>query len=119
MLVYHRTRYADAIAHLGFRDGYKIAVAPDEPAGMLEFYGVWVSADFPLNENEGARGEAVFRLDIPDELFTEYEWVEEGLGYREAMIPAAKLNRHRGTLRRLTDEELEAIPDPRFESFGH
>lgn len=34
-------------------------------------------------------------LEIPEALFTEYEWVEEGKPYREALIPAARLNPHR------------------------
>jgi hypothetical protein len=31
-------------------------------------------------------------LDIPEEIFVEYEWVEEGKLYREALVPAAILN---------------------------
>jgi hypothetical protein len=31
----------------------------------------------------------LLELTIPEELFSEYEWVEDGKTYREAMIPAA------------------------------
>jgi len=31
-------------------------------------------------------------LDVPDSLFEEYEWAEEGKPYRESAIPAEKLN---------------------------
>jgi len=31
-------------------------------------------------------------LEIPDDLFVEYEWVQEDKPYREALIPAAHLN---------------------------
>jgi hypothetical protein len=63
----------------------------------------------PLDENEGAHGDVMLELDIPDQLFVEYEWVEEQKTYREALIPAAALNEHLATARRLTqDEEDEA-----------
>jgi hypothetical protein len=117
--VYHRTEHAAPILANGFRDGYKLAVAPDEPAGVLEFRGVWVSADWPLDDSEGAHGDAVLELDIPEELFTRYEWAEEGGTYREAMIPAVDLNRHLATARRLSyDEEVE-LTNARWASVRH
>jgi hypothetical protein len=36
-------------------------------------------------------------------------WVEDEKVYREALIPAAKLNEHRGTLRRLTDDQVDEL----------
>ena len=58
-----------------------------------EFQGVWVSADYPLDENEGAHGNTVLALNVPDDVFEKYEWIEEGKPYREALIPAEVLNR--------------------------
>lgn len=108
MLVYHRTHHADAIEREGFRDGYKMFVTDDSDA--LEVRGIFVSANWPLDENEGADGDVVLELDIPDELFAKYEHVAEGLTYltyRKAMIPAAELNRF--PVRRLTDEEVDEL----------
>jgi hypothetical protein len=93
MLVYHRTHHSDATLRDGFRDSYKAAVT--EAGDMIEFHGVWMSADSPLGENQAAHGPldagGVIELDIPEVLFTTYEWVEEGKTYRESMIPADKL----------------------------
>lgn len=84
MLVYHRTDHAEAIMREGFRDGsYMLSIG--------EQRGVFVSADSPLDENEGACGDTVLVIEVPERLFVDYEWVQD-IGYREAMIPAAKLN---------------------------
>lgn len=80
VIVYHRTHHVDEILRNGFRDG-----AGTYMTGHMQT-GVFVS-DYPLDENEGARGDVVLALRIPDELFGEYEWIEEGKPYREAMIP--------------------------------
>jgi hypothetical protein len=53
--------------------------------------GVWVS-DRPLDANEGAQGDVVLLVDIPEEVFAKYEWVEDGKPYREALVPAEILN---------------------------
>ncbi|MBA2385257.1 MAG: hypothetical protein H0V68_11430 [Actinobacteria bacterium] len=112
MLVYHRTHRADAILREGFRDGYYQMPM----IGLLR--GVFVSALWPLDENEGADGDVVLSLDVPEPLFIEYEHVEEGKTYREAMIPAADLNRHVPTLRRLSEPEVDVLVLERWESFG-
>jgi hypothetical protein len=31
-------------------------------------------------------------MKVPVQLFERYEWVEEGKGYREALVPAEELN---------------------------
>jgi hypothetical protein len=111
MLVFHRTHHADAILREGFRD--ESYVLP----GSGELRGVFVSADWPLDENEGTDGDAVLELEIPDGLFTEYEWVEEGKTYREAMIPARDLNACRSTLRELAADEIDALTDSRWRAF--
>ena len=103
MLVYHRTIHADSIEREGFRDG-----SYGTP-GIGELRGVFVSAEWPLNENEGADGDVVLELDVPDSLFAEYEIVEEGKPYREAMIPAARLNEHLTSLSRLSLDDEGAL----------
>src|SRR5262249_27433039 len=44
--------------------------------------------------NEGFEGDVTLCLDVPDDDFERYEWVEEGggMGYRHALLPAAVLN---------------------------
>lgn len=103
MLVYHRTKAAEAILREGFRHG--------EGSFMAEgsFRGIWVSAAWPLGEQEGASGEAVLELAVPEALFSEYEWVEEGKTYREALIPAAELNRHLESARLLSEAEADEL----------
>jgi hypothetical protein len=85
MRCYHRTDAADAILAEGWRDMEGTYLTKHV------YRGVWVS-NTPLDVNEGAVGEAVLLIDVPDELFAEYEWVEEGKGCRESLIPAALLN---------------------------
>jgi hypothetical protein len=85
MRCYHRTHHADAIVRDGFVDG-------EGSYGATNVYrGVWVS-DEPLDGNEGAWVDVLLALDVPDDVFTEYEWVEEMKSYREALTPAAVLN---------------------------
>ncbi len=74
MLVYHRTHHSEAILREGFRDGYYsfgVDLETDEP---IELRGVFVSADYPVDENEGADGDVVLELEIPDELWAEHEF---------------------------------------------
>ena len=80
--------------------------------------GVWVST-FPLGFSEGAKGDDVLRLDIPETLFIAHEFVPEGgdqRTYREALIPAVFLNAH-GLPVLLSEEEVDALEanDPRFQ----
>jgi hypothetical protein len=109
MLVYHRTHQAGTILSEGFRDGFYLM------PGMGELRGIFVSADWPLDENEGADGDAVVELDIPENLFARFEHVEEGKSYREAMIPAAELNRY--PVRVLNEAEEDAPTTRRWRSF--
>jgi hypothetical protein len=62
MRVYHRTDQADAIERDGFRDGEGTYMTTNV------YRGVWVSAPWPLDENEGACGDVVFELEIPESL---------------------------------------------------
>ena len=82
---YHRTFHSAEILRGGFRDTTGTYMTD------REFTGVWIS-DGPLDCNEGANGDVLLVLDIPEEIFREYEWVEEGKLYREALVPAVILN---------------------------
>lgn len=57
-----------------------------------DYEGVWVS-DRPLDINEGAEGKYVITIDPPSDFdLRPYEWLEDGKGYREFLIPAEVLN---------------------------
>jgi hypothetical protein len=72
------------------REGFK----DDEEKYLSDFAwrGVWVS-DRPVHV-ENAPGCALLTLEVPTELFEEYEWVQEGAAYRGSLIPATILNRY-------------------------
>jgi hypothetical protein len=100
LAVFHRTT-KDAAAKI-LRDGFR-----DTTSRYLtdrEWSGVWVS-DRPLDNSEGASGEALLQIDIAEELLTAFEWVEEGKRFREWLVPAAVLN-DAGTVR-LLDESAD------------
>jgi hypothetical protein len=72
-----------AILRHGFRDEYK--------EGDLR--GVWF-ADQPLGANEGFAGDVTLCVEVPEDVFAHYQWVEEPpIGYRRSLLPAAVLNR--------------------------
>ena len=64
-----------------------------------EHVGVWFS-DTPLEVNDGVTGDTVLEvmLGVSESAIADFEWVEEGKGYREWLIPADFVNRY-GTLR--------------------
>jgi hypothetical protein len=97
MYLYHRTPAAHAILTEGFRDA--------EGSYMTSelFRGVWF-ADRPVSACEGAKGDTVLAVDIPDEVLHDYEWIEEGKPYREWLIPAVLANQY-GPPQQLSDEE--------------
>ena len=66
VILYHRTQAAEQILSGGFRDG--------EGTYLTEqvWRGVWLS-DQPLDANEGAYGDTVLCVDIPEEIVAEYE----------------------------------------------
>jgi hypothetical protein len=103
---FHRTdrQAADTILANGFRD------ASGTYLTSSTHKGVWLS-DVPLDANEGARGDVL--LLIVMRLFEaeqdQYEWVEEGKGFREWLFPAALVNAHSSILEATTwldDETL-------------
>jgi hypothetical protein len=86
---FHQTTRAaaDAIMSQGFCDGVG-TYGTDR-----EWRGVWIS-DMPLDSNEGACGETLLQISLNATTaeLDWWEWVEEGKGYREWLIPAEFLN---------------------------
>jgi len=89
LTVFHRTTRtaAEQILRSGFRDTTARYLTD------REWSGVWV-ADRPLDNSEGASGEALLQVEIAEEILTSYEWIEEGKPYREWLVPADILNKH-------------------------
>ena len=85
MILYHRTDHAEAILRAGFRDGTGSYLT------LNTYTGVWLS-DLPLDANEGAVGDQVLEVTLEEDLVAEFEWIEEGKGYREFLVPADLLN---------------------------
>lgn len=73
MKVYHRTFHATEILREGFKDGTGTYLTDQW------FSGVWVS-DRPLDLNEGANGDVVLSLEVPDDVLMPWEWVEDDKG---------------------------------------
>src|SRR5690242_21211561 len=89
---HHRTSAASAEAIL--RGGFKDAEGTwgtTEPRA-----GVWVTTERPWDV--GITGlppgvdPTLLVVEIPAGLFDQYEWLEEGKPYREALVPAELLN---------------------------
>lgn len=97
-IFYHRTTQKAAAAILadGFRDGRGTYMTD------RMFAGVWLS-DTPLEDNEGACGEALLRITI-DANLDDYEWIEEGRFFREWLVPAALLN-EQAKVERIDDDD--------------
>ena len=96
MILYHVTssESATAIKRDGFRDTGGSYMTESEHRGV-EHHGVWLS-DYPLDANEGAWADTVIAVDLPLSKadLDQYEWKEEGKGYREWLIPAAVINKY-------------------------
>jgi hypothetical protein len=86
MIVYHVTHEADGILTDGFRDGEGTYMTANVHRG------VWVS-DVPLDVNEGAVGDRLLAIDVPETVIADFEWVEDDKAYREWLVPAEVLNR--------------------------
>ena len=87
LTVFHRTTRAAAMQII--RGGFR-----DTTARYLtdrEWTGVWVS-DRPLDNSEGASGEALLQIEIGEDQLATFEWVKSGKTYREWLVPAAVLN---------------------------
>ncbi|MGY4713053.1 hypothetical protein ACXDF8_26500 [Mycolicibacterium sp. CBM1] len=88
MNLYHRTPAAEAILRDGFRDATGYYMFHD-----FGLTGVWLS-DVALDINEGAKGDQVLRVELPDDVdLTDYEVVEDDEPpYREWCVPAELIN---------------------------
>jgi hypothetical protein len=112
MRLFHRTSHADAILREGFRDAEGHYGFRDDEGNPVSMRGVWVSS-IPLADDEGADGDQLLQIELPDAVALEHEVLEEGKTYREFLIPAAVLNEH-GAPRLVSSEEENDIIDPRF-----
>ena len=52
---------------------------------------MWLS-NVPPDANEGASGDDLLAVEIPEEAIAEYEWVQDLPGYREWLVPAEIVN---------------------------
>lgn len=100
MKLFHRTHSAVAILKEGFRD-----TAGTYGTGQV-FQGVWLS-NIPLDINQGAAGDTLLVINIPEEVVAEHEWIEEGKPYREFLVPAEIVNRYGPPRIVSQEEELE------------
>ena len=80
MLLYHRTDAADDILRGGFREGEGNYMSD------VTLRGVWLS-DVPLDIHEGAGGDQVLEVELPDALAIEHEVVEEGKRLGSSWFP--------------------------------
>lgn len=105
---FHTTDASAAILRDGFLDGeggYMFAT--------ITLRGVFI-ANTPVDVNEGAKGEDVLEVALPDDLdLGDYELVQEGSTYREWCVPAELINT-RGTVRLLSDDELDELARRRW-----
>lgn len=107
MKIYHRTRQSKAKVIL--LEGFKDSTGRYMTENL--YTGVWFSS-YPLGINEGAGGDVVLMLEIPEKIFKEYEWVEDGKNYRESLIPASIVNKYGPPV--VVDED-DFPEDPRFD----
>src|SRR5262245_28874206 len=101
MRVFHRTSAADAILRDGFYNGRGTYMINQE------FEGVWVS-DVPLDPNDGAFGDTVLSIEVPEDVLLPHEWVEQDKTYREFLVPADVLNQC-GPPKR--EDDVDTLPD--------
>jgi hypothetical protein len=109
VICYHTTDAADAILRQGFRDAtgsYGFA--------NFELTGVFLG-DSPMDINEGATGDQVLRVVLPDDVdLGDFELVEEHKPYREWCVPAALINQ-RGTVTLMSEDEVEELAGQRWD----
>lgn len=88
MRIFHSTVNANVavIVREGFKDN------EEKYLSDFAWRGVWVS-DRPL-PLDGGPCNALLALEIPEELFAQYEWVQEDATSRGSLIPATILNRY-------------------------
>jgi hypothetical protein len=102
MICYHTTAAADVILRDGFRDATGFYMT------TIELTGVWIG-DRPMDVNEGAKGDQVLRVELPDDVdLDDFEIIEDEKPYREWCVPAALINAH-ATVTLMSDDELERM----------
>ena len=84
MRLYHRTAAKDAILADGFTDADGDYLTERLHGGVL----------LTDRLDEGAVGEEVIDLEIPEEIVAPFEWIEQAKGYREFLVPAEIVNRY-------------------------
>lgn len=97
---FHTTAAAGSILRDGFRDS--------RSSSFPWIIGVYLS-ERPLDGNEGATGDELLAVDLPDDVpLDKYEIGEDedGKPYREWCVPAAIVNTH-GQVHQIDDEESE------------
>ncbi len=94
-MYYHRTTQENAWSIL--KNGFRDCVGKFLTDRIWK--GVWVS-NRPLDSNEGAEGDALLEIRIPESEVTPFEWAEEEKPYREFLVPARVLNEKGITVRR-------------------
>ena len=88
MRIFHRTKRATAVVIMkeGFRDNEEKYVSD------FAWRGVWV-CDRPSHPTD-VSGDTLLTLEIPPQIFAEYEWLQESEACRGSLIPATVLNRY-------------------------
>ena len=108
MILYHTTDAAGAIIRDGFRDS-------EGTYGFttLTLRGVFLAVA-PADVNDGAKGDQLLEVALPDELdLSAYAIVEEGRPAWEWCVPADVLNRH-ASVRLLAEDEADAATRERW-----
>jgi hypothetical protein len=102
VILYHRTTKASArkILRVGFRDSSRTY------GTSRTHRGVWLS-NMPLACNEGAWGDIVLQIDLPEQAIADYEWIEEGKPYREWLVPARLITKQAQARIIVVDEDEE------------
>lgn len=103
MRLFHTTEAAGAILAGGFRDA-------EGSYGLFEttLRGVFLSRT-PADVNEGAKGDEVLEVVIPDNIdLADYAILEENRPAWEWCVPADLINRY-GRVRLLSEEEVDRI----------
>ena len=97
---------AEAIFKEGFRDGTGHYLTDQE------WTGVWVSTE-PFDGYD-ADAKTLFTIEIPEDVISEFEWVQPGMRLREFLVPAALLNSYGPPVVTgdYDDDEIVVNPDP-------
>jgi hypothetical protein len=111
-IFYHRT--TDASAKKILRKGFRDAVGTYGTGQMHQ--GVWLS-NIPLDCSNGAKGDFLLQIELPEQVVAEladYEWIEDGKGYREWLVPAQLINNHAKITAVVEDEGEEEFDPEQF-----